>query len=251
MEEDERGRKIPSVGSACDEIVEVIERLGKLRHPRMEMERTLDEIMQNHRLAFKVDHPLFQEYVGTWCTNEKRDSKFWKDGLLRVQNDFEGVFRRLYQGAKKSIFCTSKPEFNYVWKEDWAKRLLQAHGDQKRNRNIECVRVFVYPQRYAVTDGDKRVMENHREAGIDVRVYIDAGRQGHPYEYEIPMSGEWHMIDDGEAIGITRSIESAGMEVDWFFADREKIPHYTRVKTDLMERSIPLDNWLSQLRIAA
>ena len=245
MEKDDRGKETPSVGSACDDIVKAVERLGKLRHPVLEMEKTLDQIVNNHRRAFKVEHPLFQEYLRRWCVNEREDSEFWKQGLLRVKQDLRDVFLRLYQDARKNIFSTSIPDSRFIWTEGWGQKLLQAQNDNKNKNKVESIRIFVYSQKHPVTPQDVHIMQQHKDAGIDVRVYIDAGRRGFSYE-AANIENEWHMIDDGEAIGVSKSIESGAMEVYWFFADPEKIDRYTELKKGLLTWSDTFDDWLSQ-----
>jgi hypothetical protein len=242
MEKDGEGKETPSVGAACDDIVKAVERLGKLRHPVLEMEKTLDQIVMNHRRAFKVDHPLFQEYLRRWCLNEREDSEFWKQGLLRVKVDFADVFISLYTNAKKNIFSTSIPDSRFVWNEFWGKRLLKA---QSENKSAASIRVFVYQQEHSVTDEDVRIMRQHQDAGIDVRVYFDSRGRGFSYE-ATNIESEWHMIDDGQAIGVTKSIEPGAIEVHWFFADKEQIDKYKWLKAGLLNWSITFNDWVTQ-----
>jgi len=246
IETDENGQKIPSVGSACDDIVQAVERLGKLRLAPPDMEKTLFEIIKNHRTAFRVEHPLFQKYLGRWCANEKEDSEVWKKGLLRVQKDSPFVLLQLFQNSKMNIFSTKLLGSGFKWNEQWEDRLLQA---QKENKFAKSTRVFVYPQKRPPEKNDKEIMERYNNAGIEVRVYIDDRNdriRGEEFIYEAEIESEWHMIDDGEAIGISKDNGADIMEVHWFFADREKAMKYNDLKNNLMLSSYPFNVWASQ-----
>jgi uncharacterized protein YqkB len=65
------------------------------------------------------------------------------------------------------------------------------------------------------------------------------------------MEQEWIMIDNGRAIGVTRSIDPAGYKAYWYFNDDNKTIQYRDRKAVLMLRSEKLDEWLHKKAIAS
>ena len=249
-EPDESGTPRPKVGPACDEIMKAVNRLGRLRHP--DLEKTLYSIVINHRQAFKIEDPLFQQRLNRWCTWEREDSEKWGQGLLRVSDDFPEVLKALCENAKINIFSTSTPDSRNIWNQPWGKRLLEAQEDQaKRDRPILSERVFIYSKDRPATQADIEIMQRHQQAKVKVYVYTDPQARDSDGDGVDRMEQEWFMIDDGRAIGVTRSIDPAGYRAYWYFNDKDKTLRYGDWKETLTNRSEKLDDWLTTNYVAS
>lgn len=240
MVKDERDRDIPSVRAACDQIMAAVDVLGRLRHPKLE--RALYSIVRNHRDAFKVEHPLFQDYLERWCATEKTESSVWGQGLLRISLDYHQFLSDVFRAAEKSIFSTSGVTSKQMWNNDAGKSLLRV---QSGNTTAHSTRVFIYKSDQVITAEDVAVMKLHKEAGVEVRVYRNLIVPGFGYDPD-NIENEWDMIDEGRAIGITKSVEPNKREAYWYFEDAEKAREYVKVKRDLLTFSKPLEEWLLQ-----
>ena len=247
-EPDEAGNLKPKVGPACDEIIKAVKHLGRLRHP--DLEKTLYSIVINHRHAFKIEDPLFQQKLNRWCAWEKEDSEKWGQGLLRVSDDFPEVLKALCESAKGNIFSTSTPDSRDIWNEPWGKRLLDLQKELKE-RKIPSERVFMYSKDRPATQADVDIMKMHKDSKVEVYVYTATSPAAGDYYGIEKMEQDWIMIDDGRAIGVTRSLDPAGYRAYWYFNDDNKTTQYTDWRRILRNRSERLDEWLPRKHVTS
>jgi hypothetical protein len=243
---DTAGGKIPDTARACEEILATVTNQGRLRHPRLEPD--FQSIEQNFRRAFKLEHPIFQNRFENWFTSEKEESGVWGQGLLRISSDYGGFLSEAFRAAESNIFSTSSPLNREIWDKRLGQMLLRA---QKNNpRGAKSTRVFTYGGEEPTPD-DIRIMKMHQE-GYKVRAFVYhsevfPGFKSNPRDVE----NQWDMIDDGRAIGVTKSIGPDERMAYWYFDDSEKGSQYRRLRDTLLRDALPLDEWLTQSPRAA
>jgi hypothetical protein len=232
---------VPDTIEACGQILDKIKCLGKLRHPRLEQD--FHSIEQNFRRAFKFEHPVFQSRFENWFTKEKEESGVWGQGLLRIRTDYAAFLSEAFEAAKSDIFSTSGPSLNNdVWDKPVGRMLLRAQMRAQRNNGVISTRLFLYKDVQA-TPKDVSIMKSHQQYGVRVFVYDTGDVAGfEPNAVE----SQWDMIDDGRAIGITKSTETGNRVAHWYFDDPAKVPEYILMRKQLLQNALPLDEWLLQ-----
>ena len=244
VQRDDQCHDLVSVSAACDQIMEAVSRLGRLRHPTLES--TLYSIVQNYRQAFRVDHDVFQSHLKRWAKGTKDESEAWGQGLLRIRIHYGQFLADIYKRAEQSVFSTTVPTYNSeVWKGalksfNLGRVLLKA---QQANVKARSTRIFIYADEQAITDDDIRIMKMHQEYRIEVYVYVDSVYPGFEYPPD-NVESDWTMIDDGKAIGITKTIDSRRNEAYWYFNNQGKAKEYKELRDSLLELAVPLDDWL-------
>ena len=234
MTKDDRNKDLPEIHDAVARIMDAVERWGKLRHPRLEP--TLASIIQNHRQAFRVEHPVFQQYLENWCDLEQEDSKAWGEGVMRIGLDYADVLSRLYVTARRSIFSTCIRETRHIWGDFLGRLLLRTQSD---NKKAGSTRVFIYGDEEQISPEDIRIMQLHKQYGIEVRIHRSVAANA-------DIRDDWTMIDEGEAIGITQSVHANRIEAYWYFGGTAKAAQYRLLRDRLLHLSEPLDDWLSK-----
>jgi hypothetical protein len=241
---DDSGHEMPNVGTACDQIMEAVERLGRLRHPILE--QTLYSIVSNYRKAFRVDHDVFQHHLERWAKDTKAESEVWGEGLLRISLDYGLFLADVYRRAEESIFSTTVPTYSSkVWKQalhplDLGRVLLKA---QQANVKAHSMRIFVYSDEQAIAADDIKIMRMHQEHKVEVYVYVNSIYPGFDYN-PANIESDWTMIDDGRAIGVTKSIDSQRREAYWYFNNEGMARDYKRLRDNLLDLAVPLGDWL-------
>lgn len=223
-----------AVATACDHFLATIEETGRFRHPNKEVETKFREAIANCRNAFKVEHSAFESILKKWVENFKDDSEDFGRGILKIRFDYNFFLTEMFRNANSEIFSTTIPEYFQVWERPLGKRLLQC---QNQNNKAVSTRVFIFSAQDEITPNNMKVMQDHANNNVEVRVFIDDAAE---FSYAPDRTErDWTMIDGGVAIGVTKNMGKI-YEAHWFFRDLGKVDEYLRLKDNLYHSSLPL-----------
>jgi hypothetical protein len=124
-----------------------------------------------------------------------------------------------------------------MWLSPTGKRILDV---QRLNQTARSTRVFIFDGRSDVTDEDRKLFDEHRAAGVEIRLYFDSEDQ--TFMFPGDLGRDWTIVDDGRAIGVTRSV-SDYFEARWYFQSKDRIGKFLDYRRKLMAVSISFESF--------
>jgi hypothetical protein len=197
-----------------------------------ELSRAIAAIVSNVRDAMTINNEVFRSMVRRRCERLLAKSASWRQGRFMAKWDYNSILVELYSNARDRVFCTSVPDFLANWTGNLGKALLQAH----RRSSAKVTRVFVFSSRDQVTESAYRILKEHGDAQIEVRLIFDDEIR----EFDLRDSKDFTIIDDGEVIGVTMKFTDE-IAAEWHFSNEEIAPHYKHQQQQLLLYSIDLD----------
>jgi hypothetical protein len=199
-------------------------------------------IIENLTKALSIQNEVVSEEIDDQMTTLKSMSKSWADHTLSVPKDrYESVLLKLYIEAKVKVACTSVSEYLPVWRTYTGDRVLEAH--KKSSAPVQRVFILQNPKEAeeAIT-----VLQKQDDEGIDVRLFfLDSGSNAQIFQP--PLSNDFTVIDDGEAVGVTLKFASGELEAKWIFGKDQNDPYVKKMKR-IIENSIRFNDYLENRR---
>jgi Predicted nucleotide-binding protein containing TIR-like domain len=236
-----------AIRSACLDIKDAIKKLGKKKrdvfsidnHP---VDEALKSLISNVSKALKFEHIDFRDEVTSHCMDWDTTSSEWAQGRVIVRQNYEKLLSNVYGSAEQCIFSTSVPDYQKTWLTSMGRSLLRI---QQENKQAKSTRVFIFDERSDVTEDDRSIFEEHKNAGVDVLIYFDS--EDIQFSFPVDIGRDWTTVDNGRAIAVTK--QSADFyEAKWFFDDKRQATRFRRFEQKLKKGSISLADFLSDER---
>lgn len=233
-----------AVRPACLEIKEVIKKLKKKKCDAVSIDihlvpEALKSLINNVSKALEFEHIDFCDEVTSHCMEWDTTSREWSQGKVIVRQNYEKLLSNVYGSAEQFIFSTSVPDYRKTWLTSMGRSLLKI---QQENKQAKSTRVFIFDRRVDVTEDDRFIFEEHKDAGIDVLIYFDS--EDLTFSFPIDIGRDWTIVDDGRAIAVTKQSEDF-YEAQWYFDGKTQAMRFRRYEQKLRRGSIALADFFS------
>ena len=194
-----------------------------------ELRKMVEKIIEDAAAAIEVGDVVFTEAVLRQFRRFLAGSADWQHRQYVADVDYNEMLSKLYATARSNVFATSDPR--YPWQSPIGERLLQAH----RNGTAAVIRVFCFNSRSEVTRTTLNEMEKQdRITNISVLAYFEDESLAN---ISPDVERDFTIIDDGDAIGVTESINGQSMIARWYFKDDERKSRFNELRGSIIGNS--------------
>lgn len=205
----------------------------------------LSSIADNFREAQIVIPTQFFKEIEFELDGFLQKSKEWREGELSPPTErYDNVLMEAYRSAEHSIFSTTIKDYLDTWESPLGEELLRIHAAGKAS----VVRVFIVDKESDINSRLIQTIRKHMDTPrVEVRVLLVSKYPNLPFPMEL--SRDFTLIDDGKALGITRSYGLSNLTARWHFQRdpmNVRIRQILEFKDSLIKKSTTAKQFIEQ-----
>jgi hypothetical protein len=219
--------------------------LGSLRQDNGSAESSafgseLQPILSSMRQAARFKNEVFLQEIRRECSAFGVSADHWAQGRISVPpGRYNEVLLKLYESAKRSVFCTSFTEYRSTWQSELGNLILRAHD----RSGAKVTRVFIFDKFEEIVPADIVAMKLQAKIRqIEVLVFID--KEYPAFDFPPDVTRDFTIIDEQTAIGITSTFGSNKLSADWYFDNEAKFKNLHYIQSSVVQGCHKLDDFL-------